>query len=61
MTAAGADGRGGEQLERSEQLIDEAKDAAREALPQAVGGEDALDGPTAGEGVPGEGENLPPA
>jgi len=59
MTAAGADGIGAEPLEHSAELIDEAKDAAHDALPQAGGGEDTLQGPTEGEGVAGEGEDLP--
>ena len=42
-----------EQLDRSEQLIEEARGAAREALPDTSSDDD-LDAPSTGRGVPAD-------
>jgi hypothetical protein len=59
MTAPGTDGGGAEELERSEQLIDEAKDAAREALSDTPPAEN-LDVPATGTGLDEEGPEVTP-
>jgi hypothetical protein len=59
MTAAGSETGGAEQLERSEELIDEAKDAAREALSDTPPAEN-LDVPATGTGLDEAGEQPTP-
>jgi hypothetical protein len=59
MTATGSDASGAEELERSEQLIDEAKDAAPEALSDTPPAEH-LDVPATGTGLDEEGQEVTP-
>ena len=59
MTATGSDAGGAEELERSAQLIGEAKDAAHEALSDTPPAEN-LDVPATGTGLDEEGEDTTP-